>query len=253
MPLLQLKKVGPFKTSGIFFHFSHFIFIQMREKNNWKKNHLLNFQNPSLLEPYCWNNCLFSFVLSLWEPSNATCLPHNDRCRQWDLTKAQCSPWLFEVSQLAVVLCHPAPRKLPRCDHNPLLPLDCETVVTGGRVHVDRVVSPVRTGAWGFLKRKSPRWVGVSEFLAGSVSSHYFSFPDSSLWGPTGLAVMDRYSLWGITGTKKEENSPKRGVHPQSSFHCTGTAAELKGKSCLAHKSQSLCTNLNVHFTVSSG
>lgn len=82
-------------------------------------------------------------------------------------------------------------------------------------------------------------WMGVSEFLAGGVSSHYFSFLDSSLWGPTGSAVMDRYILWGITGMKKEGGKKNHQRESSSSFilslHMDCVQAERQ--SCLAHES----------------
>lgn len=101
--------------------------------------------------------------------------------------------------------------------------LDCESVFTGGRAPVVGVVSLLRcrTKAGG-IKRKSPHRAGVSEFLAAGVSSHYFSSPDSSLRGPTGAAVMDRYIHWGITGMKKEENHLKGSSSSIIFFYCTG-------------------------------
>lgn len=125
------------------------------------------------------------------------------------------------------------PKRLPRCDHNPPSPLDSESVVTGGRVPVVRVVSLERwrtEKGWG-VKRKSPHRVGVFEFPAAGVSSHYFSSPDSSLQDPTGMSVMDRYILLGITGMKKEENN-QRGS-PSSiifSLHRDYSHMELKGR-----------------------
>ena len=67
---------------------------------------------------------------------------------------AQCSAWLFEVSWLSGVFCRLAPEGLLRCDHNSFLPLDCETVVTVGRVPVVKEVSGEDRS--GGLKRKSP-------------------------------------------------------------------------------------------------
>lgn len=73
--------------------------------------------------------------------------------------------------------------------------------------------------------------VRVSEFLAASVSSHYFSSHDFSLRGPTGATMMDRYILRGITGMRKEEIT-KKGVHLQSfiSLHRDYYHTEPKGK-----------------------
>lgn len=66
------------------------------------------------------------------------------------------------------------------------------------------------TGIKGGIKRKSPCRVGVSEFNAARVRSHYFSSYDFSLWAPTGRAVMDRYIPWRLTGMKQKGKPPKK-------------------------------------------
>lgn len=74
----------------------------------------------------------------------------------------------------------------------------------------------------------------VSEFLAACVSSHYFSSLNSSLRAPTGASMMDRYILWGITGTKKEENhqegSPSSIILFLFPLYRDYSHMELKGK-----------------------
>lgn len=70
-------------------------------------------------------------------------------------------------------------------------------------------------GGAGALKRKIPQW--VSKFLAGSVGPHYSSLPDSSLRGPTGSALIDRYILrnhWH----EERRNPAIGGKHLQSFF-----------------------------------
>lgn len=72
-------------------------------------------------------------------------------------------------------------------------------------------------GAVG-LKKKIPQW--VSKFLAGSVGPHYSSLPDSSLRGPTGSTLIDRYILrnhWH----EKRRNPAVGGEHLQSFFFFT--------------------------------
>ncbi len=71
------------------------------------------------------------------------------------------------------------------------------------------------------VKRKSPHRVGLFEFLAAGVSSHYFFSPVSPSKTPQAC-------VWW-TGTFSEESLAwkktkitKEGAHPQSSFHCTG-------------------------------
>ena len=136
-----------------------------------------------------------------------------------------------------------------------LASLDCESVFTGGRAPVVGVVSLLRcrTKARG-IKRKSPHRAGVSEFLAAGVSSHYFSSPDSSLRGPTGAAVMDRYIHRGITGMKKEENHLK-GSSSSIIFllHRDYSHTEPKGKHTRLINHTYCCTHLNVHFSVQFG
>lgn len=94
-------------------------------------------------------------------------------------------PGAFEVSQHSVAQCRVAKRLL-MCDHTRLTPFwGCESTVTGGRVPVVRGLSLERhrTKVVGDEEeeRTPSHRVRVSEFLAASVSSHYFSSHDSSL------------------------------------------------------------------------
>lgn len=106
-------------------------------------------------------------------------------------------------------------------------------------------------GGAGALKRKIPQW--VSKFLTGSVGPHYSSLPESSLRGPTGSALIDRYILRNHWHEKRRNPTIGGGsiFNPFSFFflYTETETPELKSKSCLAHKS-SFCSNFHVHLSV---
>lgn len=129
------------------------------------------------------------------------------------------------------------PERLPRCDHNPGLwslegvPL---SLGDGGAAGLKR---------WG-INRKRPCLAGVVGFLAAGVSSHYFS----SLRGPTGTTLMDRYILGGIAGTNIKRKRSLSSII--TSFHDGGIVLLTHGAERQTHLS---CTHWDVYFSVHFG
>lgn len=114
-------------------------------------------------------------------------------------------------------LAAPSTQKAAKVWSQPSIAMDCETVVTRGRVPVVRVVG---MSEWGCKEEEPPQsgslWVPCSWCELSLFLLPWFLPPRPHRHGYDGQV----HSLRNHWHEKKKIT--KKGVRPQSSFHCTG-------------------------------